>query len=1302
MPQFTKESFEERKARFAQPQTQQQPTQAIQGPQAPSGFWGSIKGAATWSNVKKLPKGIAEFTAPLGTTIGTAVSPYVRVGTPTIGGIKFSGINKYQQQATDQKLKLQKQLLAAYRKEKNPERKKKLASLMQESDIPSFFEGQEYQKTPTQIAGEAGITAMSAGLGLGILGKGVGAAAKLAPSTKLGKLGVDVAAGGAFGLAEAARRDKGGTGMAKEAAVGAAANVLIPRVGGKILGIGFKGLKKSGALFGKSYAGGMEKAGEYAVKGKAPTKEGTMVDKISAPVWRDNQTMLQKGAEKIVSFDKKVRGGWKQAMIDRFDSVAQWQRSTMNVLGKEIKIGDRPWERLRMANDIGYGRAKNFQKKLEKTLVKGNEDIYPEIVTYLKAKDGINRINLGQKQAFSKEEYLQGIKEIEQTMGPEDMKRVLGAAEDYRILNDEVLNYRIPTGLTSKESAEVYKRKYKDYVNHQVLKYADDEGVRVGGKSFNVGKNGIFKAKGSAEEIEDPILSLMDNAQRTFLVGEQNLATKKMIDMARMLPENSGFKALRKSEDVQKRFQLIEEIKEYRGLGKQLEKGLQETKKGEKAVEGKITKIADKKDPVKIVALEKKEKVLDAETETLFAEARTLSADWESKTSINQALGKLAGKEKALYKTQGRIAEEKTILNQTKFESVVQEKQAMEDLRLLEKTLGKQKAEQELATKELQENINSLRDIKMKKVDTPDGFEKVEYFNDGIKEEWLVPEDLGRAVKGMNEVETGIAMKLLSAPATVLRAGATSMNLAFMLPNIFRDIQTALVVSKHGLTPKGWAASVASIVKDDALYKEFVEEGASMSGFIGANETKRRLVKDLSKSKTMKVADSMNPAKWLRGIAEVSENSTRAAVYKQAKAKGMSKAAAAFEARNASVDFARMGTAMRQINRVVPFINARTQGLVNTVTSLTKDPTKFLRTQMYTAAWPAMNLYAMNNEYESYDLIDQREKDKYFIFMVGEHEGVDDEGVLIKVPNYMKIPKGESQQLVANSIETFLDYGKKKGSRSVSKLLADLAIGTSPIAPDLSFTGPLSAPFEWGANYDLFKRRAIDTPTEVEENLSPKYRYDDGTPMLAKNIGEALNVSPRKVEFLTGKLFGGLGSDLLKVPDLVIEGPKPKSGIQTPTVLDDLSVIPVVRSFVGSSNYAEMVKFYDVSDDTSRISADSEFLIDQQAEAFYQTFKVLPPGEGDKKVEEIEDEYVKQKVYDIAEYEQKGWDYIDRGVNRKGVMNGERALFIYKWLNELEYEDQQKFLNSLAEKGIATDTVSAQVNKMIEEFGQPQ
>jgi len=238
------------------------------------------------------------------------------------------------------------------------------------------------------------------------------------------------------------------------------------------------------------------------------------------------------------------------------------------------------------------------------------------------------------------------------------------------------------------------------------------------------------------------------------------------------------------------------------------------------------------------------------------------------------------------------------------------------------------------------------------------GFDTINLFRNGIKETWQVPGDIAVAIKNLDTPLTPKWFRIFTLPQKILKKGATQYNLSFALPNKFRDKQTAALTArafmeemanKTGVSPKSLNLTAKQIKE---LYKTSGGYGASI--FREGEET---IWKNFQKLGVAKKASYLNPAKLVNTVNDSIETSTRLGVFKQALSRGLSPKDAAFVSRNATIDFAKMGTWMKPANQAIPFLNARVQGFINLPKALVASPEAFVRMQAYTAAYPTLLLH---------------------------------------------------------------------------------------------------------------------------------------------------------------------------------------------------------------------------------------------------------------------------------------------------------------------------------------------------------
>lgn len=461
------------------------------------------------------------------------------------------------------------------------------------------------------------------------------------------------------------------------------------------------------------------------------------------------------------------------------------------------------------------------------------------------------------------------------------------------------------------------------------------------------------------------------------------------------------------------------------------------------------------------------------------------------------------------------------------------------------------------------------------------GFDVINLFRNGQSERWQVPSDLAVAIKNLDTPVTPGWYRVLTSPQRALKKFATQYNLSFAIPNKFRDQQTAALTSQAFIDDLarryGTKFDDVSFAADDIkrLYKESGGYGASIF-----KDGDASIIDDLAKGTATKKLDKINPAKIVENINESFEQSTRMGVFRKALENGLSPKDAALVSREATIDFAKMGSWMKPANQAIPFLNARVQGFVNLPKALASNPEAFTRMQMLTSVYPTLLLQKHNRRYDSYKNISQYFKNKYWIIMTGEVDGIDSyTGEQIKVPQFVTITKGEGQALVSGPIQYFLDKQDKNDFRTGTEMLVDTLGAASPLEfqsfdqsnfwlTAASQGGPVpTIATGLGTNINPYFGSSIVPESRTE--AKPSLQFSRGTADTLKDLSSILSeqgveISPAQVQFVL-ESFGGVPKDINNALDIIYgaitDEDKDLKSISG-TDFGELSKIPIFRRFL--------------------------------------------------------------------------------------------------------------------------------------------
>jgi len=493
-------------------------------------------------------------------------------------------------------------------------------------------------------------------------------------------------------------------------------------------------------------------------------------------------------------------------------------------------------------------------------------------------------------------------------------------------------------------------------------------------------------------------------------------------------------------------------------------------------------------------------------------------------------------------------------------------------------------------TKEQRKSVwDDLRNIKTKQMRAVDyekaGFTKVSRWIDDVREDYLVPKDVGDAIKNVGDptakallgwLNSSTIGKVLTFPATAIRNVATVFNPFFIAKNVIRDAQTGAVIADISVKEYG-RTLIETVFKRSALSEErklAMLNGTFAGGYYRSDAPIEQIIIETASRKGV-ISRISHPLRAIQDLGKASEELTRLSIFRTALKKGMSPREAGALARNSTVDFGRFGDWGQVINSVIPFFNARVQGLSNLVKLASERPDVAGRKLFWSAAAPATMLYAYNSKYESYKNIPEYEKNQYWIIMAGESDGMGLDKKAIKVPFYIKIPKGEPQQALSAITERILATGEKESPESTREFLAKIAGNTLPADAPSDFLPPAIQKYvELKTNYDFFRDKKI-VPDWIKikgkwyksNEIDQKYQATYSTSEVAKFLGEATGWSPMKIDHI---IQTGVLSDIVNlVPN------SDREDMISQTELEGYANMPGLRQFVGAKSYGKKLELDD-------------------------------------------------------------------------------------------------------------------------------
>jgi hypothetical protein len=395
-------------------------------------------------------------------------------------------------------------------------------------------------------------------------------------------------------------------------------------------------------------------------------------------------------------------------------------------------------------------------------------------------------------------------------------------------------------------------------------------------------------------------------------------------------------------------------------------------------------------------------------------------------------------------------------------------------------------------------------------------------WKNGKPEYWKFDPDIHDSLKGLGELGTHAFIDLLSMPSQFARYMITH-GPQFLLRNPMRDTFERSVVSRNGSKP--WDILRGYTPEELSRYEVF--GGGQFGNYIVDRHVWNRELKksaaELRKDPTNILLSPLKLKHAWEDLSEKSEKIGRIAEFRRAFEMGKKEFGyddynaalyAAGEARGL-MDFAKAGTVMRVINRLVPFSNARVRGLARSAFSIGENPAGFaMRWGMFVLVPTILNaIYQRQNKdtWDEYQQLPAYQRDFFWNFKVG--------------PYWLRIPRPHELGVMAGGVERAIDrlLGDRRAMEGWAGSAANAVL---PINTPVEGTGPLKTFLELQFNRDTFRGRDIvpawekDLKVELRKGTAHSSAVSKGIASALKVAG--LEIDPRNLDYLLGSL-GGAG-----------------------------------------------------------------------------------------------------------------------------------------------------------------------------------
>lgn len=610
------------------------------------------------------------------------------------------------------------------------------------------------------------------------------------------------------------------------------------------------------------------------------------------------------------------------------------------------------------------------------------------------------------------------------------------------------------------------------------------------------------------------------------------------------------------------------------------------------------------------------------------------------------------------------------------------------------------------------------------KESVPHGLESVNVFEGGQQNRYAVDPAVAEALQIYGANAQNLITRMLAKGSVPFRAGATSMNVAFLVSNLMADVPRQALVSKYGIRgvtdlvryPLDFVESMYSSIVGDVLglenklFLDFLDSGAAgttIQEHLTPNALRFTEPSNISKSK--KLAKTVIDT--IPNFATAIEQTSKIMGVKRAMrfegvesgaqlAKQIPEAITEIRRFSGSPDFGRQGKWVEQarLNLLYMFLNARIQGAVADLGRLTgRDGAKRAGTtwmRLGTAVGvPSTLVYLLNNSEEyAADYAKRPEQEKNNYWLIPKDSFITSESGE-KMRDYWRIPKRESSKWMANMVESGLRFAEERDPEQLGKWAQTMMEDISPVniqgntaqermeSVGASLNPLIKAPLEVATGRDMYRHRPI--VPESQRKASSELQYTPYTSEAFKSLATAMPDmapevfrSPLMIENMTKNLSAGLITQFL--PRRPVQG---REGVENVSLLSRFQALP----------YTDQTQFREQIQQLERQAADEqltrhrgvvELINKNKGKSLWKIAKDAP-----------KDELFRRHLTDVYLSERNGVTPQERPLLALPVK--QRAAYVATQLNGKTPEQKRELIRDLAKKRILTEAVAGEVAQLL-------
>ena len=438
-----------------------------------------------------------------------------------------------------------------------------------------------------------------------------------------------------------------------------------------------------------------------------------------------------------------------------------------------------------------------------------------------------------------------------------------------------------------------------------------------------------------------------------------------------------------------------------------------------------------------------------------------------------------------------------------------------------------------------------------------DGKEKSARISDDLYN--TLNRDMENQVKNM-EQDLEIITKPLQKASKIRRNILTSWNPTFIVKNAVKDVQDASFNSKY---------SKDFLKNYPTAFKELTDNKNQLASQFKALYGSGNLMGEYDADSGLYTGVNSKNSGFLKGISKANnivELAPRYAEFKSSIENGASVQEAMYNAREVTTNFSRGGVITKAMNRNgFTFLNANVQGLDKFIRNFSGEngakgvANSLVKATVFGVAPAIFNELAFNNDGKKdkdYEALPDYIKDNYYVIKAGDG-------------SFYRIPKGRALSVFGSAARRTLEYANGD-ENAFDGYLQNVKSQIGISNPEENF---LFEPFRqaYGSENGKAWYGGDLLPTRLQSKPKAE-QYDETTDEFSKWLGEKLNASPYKINYLIDQYSGGVG-------DIVLPTITKEASSDNDSVLGT-ALAPIKDQFVVNSTTDNkyVSEFYDTND----------------------------------------------------------------------------------------------------------------------------